>query len=110
MLKAVLMASALVMSALTVSAPQASAAVQPHVSKTTTNLVSSVGWGRHNHYGHVGHFRHRHFGHFHRRGFVIGAPVFYGYGYGGGCGWLRHRAVVTGSPYWWHRYRLCRGW
>jgi hypothetical protein len=110
MLKAVLVASALVMSALTVSAPQASAAVQPHVSKATTNLVSSVGWGRHNRNGHVGHFRHRHFGHFHRRGFVIGAPVFYGYGYGGGCGWLRHRAVVTGSPYWWHRYRLCRGW
>jgi hypothetical protein len=94
MLKAVLLASALVMSALTVSAPQASAAVQPHFSKAATSLVNTVGW------------RHHH--HFHRRGFVIGAPV-YVYGYGGGCSWLRHRALATGSPYWWHRYRLCRG-
>jgi hypothetical protein len=27
----------------------------------------------------------------------------------GGCGWLRHRALVTGSPYWWHRYHECLG-
>lgn len=27
---------------------------------------------------------------------------------GGGCGWLRQRAVRTGSPYWWRRYDLCR--
>jgi hypothetical protein len=49
--------------------------------------------------------------HFHgfRRGVIIGAPVYY-YGYGG-CAWLRHRALVTGSPYWWHRYHRCRyGW
>ncbi len=98
MLKAVLLASALVMSTLTVSAPPASAAVQPHLGNATTSLVSTVGWGHH------------HFRHFHRRGFVIGAPV-YVYGYGGGCGWLRHRALVTGSQYWWHRYQLCRrGW
>jgi len=108
MLKAVLAASALIMSALTLSAPQASAAVQPHLSKATTNVVSTVGWGHHRGH-HFAPFRHRHFGHFHRRGFVIGAPV-YAYSYGGGCGWLRHRALVTGSPYWWHRYRLCRGW
>lgn len=29
---------------------------------------------------------------------------------GGGCEWLRRRAVITGSPYWWRRYRRCRGW
>jgi hypothetical protein len=23
------------------------------------------------------------------------------------CTWLRQRALVTGSPYWWRRYRLC---
>jgi hypothetical protein len=109
MLKAVLVASALMMAAFVGSAPQASAAVQPHLSKATANVVSTVGW-RHSGHRHFGHFHHRrHFGHFHRRGFVIGAPV-YAYSYGG-CGWLRHRALVTGSPYWWHRYRLCRrGW
>ena len=35
------------------------------------------------------------------------APVVsYGYGsYGNHCAWLRHQAHVTGSPYWWRRYR-----
>jgi hypothetical protein len=111
MLKAVLVASALIMAALTGSAQQASAAVQPHFGKTPTNSVSPVGWRHHGHHR-FGHFHHRHhrFGHFHRRGFFIGAPV-YSYSYGYGCGWLRHRALVTGSPYWWHRYRACRrGW
>jgi len=28
----------------------------------------------------------------------------------GDCGWLRRRAIETGSDYWWRRYRLCRGW
>jgi hypothetical protein len=32
-----------------------------------------------------------------------------GFGYSG-CGFLRHRALVTGSPVWWRRYRVCRGW
>lgn len=26
------------------------------------------------------------------------------------CAWLRHRAAVTGSRYWWRRYYRCRGW
>ena len=104
MLKAVLVASALMTAAFVGSAPQALAAV-PHLSTAPTNVVQTVG-GRHYHHR---PFRHRHFGHFHRRGFVIGAPI---YAYSdGGCAWLRHRALVTGSPYWWHRYRLCRrGW
>jgi hypothetical protein len=42
-----------------------------------------------------------------RRAFFVGAPV---YGYYAGCAWLRHRALVAGSPYWWQRYRWCRGW
>jgi hypothetical protein len=34
-----------------------------------------------------------------------------GFGFSGGCGELRHRARVTGSPHWWRRYRACRrGW
>lgn len=39
-------------------------------------------------------------------GFVIGGPVYNG----SGCGWLRRRAIDTGSRYWWRRYRDCRGW
>jgi hypothetical protein len=49
--------------------------------------------------------RHRHF----RRAFV-GVPLAYGaysYGYGGGCSWLRYRALETGSRYWWSRYYDC---
>lgn len=32
----------------------------------------------------------------------------YGYGYGDECGWLRRRALATGSGYWWSRYEECR--
>ncbi len=38
------------------------------------------------------------------RRFIAG-PVFI---VGRRCGWLRKRAIVTGSPYWWRRYRACR--
>ena len=27
--------------------------------------------------------------------------------YGRGCGYLRRRAISTGSSYWWRRYRRC---
>lgn len=30
-----------------------------------------------------------------------------GYGFRADCGWLRRRALDTGSPYWWRRYRAC---
>ena len=68
------------------------------------------------------HFRHRFHGpriHRHRHhgfrrfhyGFVGGPVYFHRYHYSGGCGWLRRRALRTGSPQWWHRYRACRyGW
>lgn len=46
-----------------------------------------------------------------RRGIVrpiYVAPVVIGVGR---CEWLRRRAVITGSPYWWRRYYRCRrGW
>lgn len=55
---------------------------------------------------------------FHRRhviGISIGVPLvgygaYYGYRAYSECGWLRHRAVVTGNPYWWSRYNACRGY
>ena len=55
---------------------------------------------------HVGgiHFRRHH--HVFRRGFV-GVPLAYGAYYGGGCYWLRQRAIYTGNPYWWSRYQAC---
>ena len=52
------------------------------------------------------HFRHHHFRH-HRRFAFVGAYPDYYYD-DDGCSWLRHRALLTGSPYWWHRYHACR--
>ncbi len=42
--------------------------------------------------------------------YLWGGLPFYLYDgyYYGDCGWLRERAEVSGSPYWWDRYRLCR--
>src|SRR6476620_5043533 len=49
-----------------------------------------------------GHRDHRH-GHF-----VNGVWVWYGAPYASNdCSWLRHRALATGSPYWWSRYHEC---
>ncbi len=68
------------------------------------------GGGRH--YGGGGH----HHGPRRFRGYGFGAYPFYGYGgsyyYGGSsgygeCGYLRRRALATGSRYWWNRYYDC---
>jgi hypothetical protein len=81
-----------------------------------------AGWGgpRVGHFGwHEGGF-HRfdnfhHFDHFHHR-FVNNRFIFVGggwwpyYGYGSDCWWLRREALITGSPYWWHRYQVCIGY
>ncbi len=66
--------------------------------------------------GFAGGFDHHGFHHhgFHgRRFFGYGGDWFYpdyaydyGYGYGD-CWWLRHEAIITGSPYWWSRYEAC---
>ncbi len=81
---------------------------------------------RHGHVRHRGHHigRHhvnrRHHGH-HSRSYIRRHGRHYGWGpsigfwfydgyYWGDCAWLRRRAIVTGSSYWWHRYRLCRYW
>jgi hypothetical protein len=56
---------------------------------------------------HVRPFRHR--GWRRRGGWgIYAAPFWYGGYYGRNCGWLRARAIATGSAYWWRRYRICR--
>jgi hypothetical protein len=101
MLRGILIASVLGLSALL--APTGPAAAVPAVSKVETpSGVTEVGQRHHRWHGHRHHGgRHRHTGF----RFYVG-PRHY---YGGGCAWLRHRAAVTGSSYWWRRYRACRG-
>ena len=48
-------------------------------------------------------FHHRH------RIFVNGVWVWDYYAYND-CWWLRHQALITGSPYWWSRYNYCVGY
>lgn len=52
----------------------------------------------------VFYHRRAHFRRFHRRVFIGGL---YTYRHRR-CAWLRHRAIVTGSSYWWRRYWRCR--
>jgi len=82
--------------------PHTTGPVGPRVSHFT---------GRFDH-GH--HFDHEH-DHLHNRFvrnrfFFAGGwwPYYYDYGYN--CWWLRRKAVITGSPYWWRRYDLCVGY
>jgi hypothetical protein len=56
-------------------------------------------------------FRRHHGKHFRPyRRFYAAPYVAYGaYSYSyGNCYWLRERAIVTGSSYWWQRYEACR--
>jgi hypothetical protein len=102
MLKRLLAASALALAALTFSAAETPSAALPRLAApAAADAVTTVRW-----HGHPGFWRFSGPYRFHRRVF-IGGPV---YAYAGGCAWLRHRAVVTGSPYWWRRYRWRRGW
>ena len=52
-------------------------------------------------------FRRHHRGDDRDREFGFGRPYYDDYG---DCGWLRRRAIETGSSYWWRRYRECRSW
>ena len=58
-------------------------------------------------------FDHDNFHHFHNRRFFVGNSFFFGgypyYGYGN-CYWLKRRAIIIGSPYWWSRYEDCVGY
>jgi hypothetical protein len=53
------------------------------------------------------------FHHFHNRRFFVSNVFFFGgypyYGYGD-CYWLKRKAIITGSPYWWARYENCVGY
>jgi len=59
-------------------------------------------------------FNHDHFHHFHNRRFFVSNVFFFGgypyYGYYGDCYWLKRKAIITGSPYWWTRYEACLGY
>jgi hypothetical protein len=75
------------------------------------NIRGARGFDRHhlvNRGRHSRRFIHRHGRHFF---FGPGYDFWYydGYYYGN-CGWLRQRALVTGSSYWWRRYQLCYYW
>jgi hypothetical protein len=86
MLKHLLAASALAFATLTFSAAETpSAAFTRLAAPHTSNGVTTVRWHRHHGFWRFGGpYR------FHRRVF-IGGPV---YAYGGGCAWLRHRALA----------------
>jgi hypothetical protein len=44
-----------------------------------------------------------------RYGWGPGISFYFSDGYYyGNCGWLKRRAIVTGSPIWWQRYHRCR--
>jgi hypothetical protein len=86
------------------------------------SYAGMTGYGVHNRHGARGYDRHRfvnhgrHSRHFirrHGRHFAWGSGIgfwFYDGYYYGDCAWLRQRAIVTGSSYWWHRYNQCSYW
>lgn len=58
--------------------------------------------------GHHHHHRGPRFHGFYAAPFVGYGGYYYGYrDYGSGCGWLKRRALATGSRYWWRRYQDC---
>lgn len=69
--------------------------------------ASGVTLARGRHYGGYGGARHTYRPYFYARPvprvYAYAGPV---YGYSrSNCGWLHHKAHVTGSRYWWNRYR-----
>jgi hypothetical protein len=88
-----------------IAALSTAAAATALIAGTTLSATNAEARrGHHHHHHHHGHAKF---------GLLIGAPVAYygaGYAYGGGCGWLYRRAVATGSPYWWNRFHICRGY
>jgi len=120
MIKRVLMAAATAGGLLTVLAVTPSAEAVPMAKVQAApggGVVTPVMRGGGRHFGGGQHFGGgRHFyGGPRFRGLYYAAPfvgygAYYygsGYGYGSGCGWLRRRAEVTGSRYWWARYEEC---
>jgi hypothetical protein len=77
------------------------------------HLGSGPHWGTGpRHFNNVAFFHdHDHHHHHHHRGvFFVDVPLYaygYGYDYGYDCRSLPWRAIESGSPYRWHRYREC---
>jgi hypothetical protein len=68
-------------------------------------------WHRGHRRWHRWHHRHRHWGRWHRRHWRYWRFRRYRYAFGypryAPCRWLLRRARITGSRYWWRRYRHC---
>ncbi len=95
---------------------QATAAKVPMLKTDTSELVEvrkkrRYKARRHFRRHHRAH-RHRHYRrHRHHRRWRYRGPRFSIYlGGASRCAWLRRRAYVTGSRYWWRRYRRCRAY
>jgi hypothetical protein len=74
---------------------------------TQAPMTRSYGGSRTYAYGERSH-RHRHGRRFYGYGYLDDDYPGYGYyAYGQSCDWLRHRALATGSRYWWNRYYAC---
>ncbi len=86
--------------------------VAKHQVAVGNSAATQVAWrgdGHHNQWrgNHGGYGHHYGYGHrYHRNGIVLR----FGDSGGGGCYWLKRRALNSGSRYWWHRYNECRGW
>ena len=54
------------------------------------------------------YYSYKHVRHFNRhRSVIVGVPVYGVYAYSDDCYWLRRKARITGSSYWWNRYYAC---
>lgn len=89
----------------------ASAAAAPAIAlaqgSAEQGLLLQASSGDRKHFRHGDRHRRGAFHHRHRSGPHFGiyiGPRTYGYR---SCAWLRHRAIQTGSRYWWRRYREC---
>lgn len=77
------------------------------VGQSGATQVAWRGEGRHNQWR-GNHGRHGGYGYGHRYNRGGGIVLRFGNSGGGGCYWLKRRALDTGSRYWWHRYNECR--
>lgn len=102
---------------------EAAAAKVPALKAENSNIIEVRKRGHHFYRGYRSHrprFHHRHYHrprfvhrhrHWHRHRWHRGPRFAIYIGGGPRCSWLRRRAIITGSYYWWRRYRACRaGW